>query len=122
MFSPDTRESVVLMDEERGDVAHLRTETNDIDVKNMISHSEDGDSEDDVTTASSSNSTVNDKTENPKVKAPTKVQLQSMDFEVTESYAWRMHQTRRFYHDIGNKWTHARRTTAMKWVLVVVIG
>ena len=50
------------------------------------------------------------------------VPIQSMNFEETENYAWRLHQTRRFYHDIGHWWNASRRTTAWKWFLVVFIG
>jgi uncharacterized membrane protein YoaK (UPF0700 family) len=45
-----------------------------------------------------------------------------MDFEETESYAWRMHHTRRFFQNIGTWWTSTRKTTAWKWFLVVAIG
>lgn len=51
-----------------------------------------------------------------------KVQIQSMNFEDTENYVWRLHQTRRFYSDIGTYWNATRRSTAYKWILVVVIG
>jgi chloride channel 7 len=32
------------------------------------------------------------------------------------------HQLRRFFQDRGHWWTSARRTTAWKWVLVILIG
>lgn len=51
-----------------------------------------------------------------------KVPIQSMNFEETENYVWRLHQTRRFYTDIGTYWNATRRSTAYKWILVVLIG
>lgn len=50
------------------------------------------------------------------------VPIQSMNFEEVENYAWRLHQTRRFYEDIGDWWNATRRTTAWKWFLVIMIG
>lgn len=32
------------------------------------------------------------------------------------------HQLRRFFQDRGTWWTNSRRTTARKWVLVIVLG
>ncbi len=51
-----------------------------------------------------------------------KVPIQSMNFEETENYVWRLHQTRRFYTDIGTYWNATRRSTAYKWILVILIG
>jgi chloride channel 7 len=51
-----------------------------------------------------------------------KVPIQSMNFEEIENYAWRLHQTRRFYHDIGTWWNATRRTTVWKWFLVILVG
>lgn len=47
---------------------------------------------------------------------------ESLDFENLESAMWRKHQMRRFFQDRGHFWTSSRRTTAWKWVLVVVTG
>ena len=32
------------------------------------------------------------------------------------------HQLRRFFQDRGTWWTNSRRTTARKWVLVIILG
>lgn len=50
------------------------------------------------------------------------VLIESMDFEDLETYAWRLHQTRRFYIDIGHWWTATRRATVWKWTLTIAIG
>jgi chloride channel 7 len=47
---------------------------------------------------------------------------ESMDFDEMESVVWRKHQLRRFFQDRGSWWTSSRRTTAQKWVLVVITG
>eukprot|EP00601_Ochromonadales_sp_CCMP2298_P023979 CAMPEP_0173277300 /NCGR_PEP_ID=MMETSP1143-20121109/4001_1 /TAXON_ID=483371 /ORGANISM="non described non described, Strain CCMP2298" /LENGTH=834 /DNA_ID=CAMNT_0014214371 /DNA_START=134 /DNA_END=2635 /DNA_ORIENTATION=+ len=52
----------------------------------------------------------------------TKHLFESMDFEEIESVMWRKHQLRRFFQDRGTWWTNSRRTTARKWVLVVLLG
>lgn len=46
----------------------------------------------------------------------------SLDFDETESVIWRKHQLRRFFQDRGSWWTSSRRTTAWKWVLVIITG
>lgn len=48
--------------------------------------------------------------------------LESMDFEEVESVMWRKHQLRRFFQDRGYWWTTARKRTAWKWILVILIG
>ena len=108
MFSPNMRERISVIESGR-DPTLLRANATDEEVRQMISSPKNY-----------------DESEKGKGKganaAPVKVPIQSMDFEVTESFAWRMHQTRRFYHDIGERWTDGRKTTAWKWVLVIVIG
>jgi chloride channel 7 len=47
---------------------------------------------------------------------------ESMDFEEVESVMWRKHQLRRFFQDRGYWWTTARKRTAWKWILVILIG
>ena len=48
--------------------------------------------------------------------------LESMDFEESESVAWRKHHLRRYFHDRGGIWTVSRLSTVTKWVFVIVIG
>eukprot|EP01038_Epipyxis_sp_PR26KG_P010242 gene10242-13776_t len=47
---------------------------------------------------------------------------ESMDFEEMESVMWRKHQLRRFFQDRGHWWTNSRRSTAWKWILVIITG
>mmetsp|Transcript_1158 Transcript_1158/g.1880 ORF Transcript_1158/g.1880 Transcript_1158/m.1880 type:complete len:856 (-) Transcript_1158:190-2757(-) len=47
---------------------------------------------------------------------------ESMNFDEVESVMWRKHQLRRFFQDRGHWLTAARRTTAWKWALVILIG
>ena len=58
----------------------------------------------------------------PPVNSDKGVPIQSLNFDEVENYAWRLHQTRRFYQDIGDWWNPTRRTTAWKWFLVILIG
>jgi len=47
---------------------------------------------------------------------------ESMNFDEVESIMWRKHQLRRFFQSRGQWWTAGRRSTAYKWILVVLIG
>jgi len=61
------------------------------------------------------------KTQQAKIAQQAREQ-ESMDFEETESVAWRKHQLRRFFQDRGSWWSSSRRTTIWKWILVIVLG
>ena len=120
LLGEDTRDHINLLDRER-DPTFLRSESRDVDVLALISGREGG-SDDDEDEDDDPLSPRGGFTQVTEASAPPVVSIQSMDFEETESYTWRMNHTRRFYHDIGNWWTSTRRTTAWKWVLVVTIG
>lgn len=48
--------------------------------------------------------------------------LESMDFEETESVAWRKHHLRRFFQDRGTFFSLSRVSTIWKWLLTILIG
>ena len=131
MFSPDIRERISCLEADR-DPTLLRADASNADVRDMISsprsRSRGGLDRSGLSHRGKEQAGVKgEEEEDSKGKgeaapAIAKVPIQSMDFEVTESFAWRMHQARRFYHDIGERWTDGRKTTAWKWVLVIVIG
>ena len=55
-------------------------------------------------------------------KNDKKCNTDSLDFDEMESVMWRKHQLRRFFQDRGNWWTSNRRTSAWKWVIVIITG
>lgn len=48
--------------------------------------------------------------------------VESLNFEDLQSIVWRKHQAVRYFQDRDNWWTSSRRTTALKWTLVVITG
>ena len=91
---------------ERADPTNLRAESAEKDILGLVSR----------------RTLIEGKDNKDKDKEKAKVSIQSMDYEEAENNAWRLHQTRRFYHDIGHWWTATRRTTAWKWFLIIFIG
>jgi chloride channel 7 len=77
--------------------------------------------QDDELASSSMNSPKN-LTKKETISGFNETKRESMDFEEVESVMWRKHQLRRFFQDRGYWWTTARKRTAWKWILVILIG
>ena len=84
LLAEDTRARIQLLNEER-DPTFLRTESCDVTVMSLISGRDDDERSD---------ARFSLKGSAQKADAPAPVSIQSMDFEETESYAWRMHHVR----------------------------
>ena len=50
------------------------------------------------------------------------VDFESMDFQPVESMMWRQHYIKRYVGDSEQFWNPSRRSTAYKWVLVLLLG